>query len=88
MVVIMIIPIAVTVPAITVHVPPLVGVFPAVLPRFAQFHSGAFRLLALISVVLDCFVQTMICPHTPFLALVIRFDDACAREKRDASRQR
>jgi hypothetical protein len=85
---VVIIPIAVTVPAIAFHVPPLVGVFPAVLPRFAQFHAGAFRLLALVSVVFDSFVHAMVCAHNALLAFVIRFDDACAREKRDASRQR
>ena len=53
---VMIVPIAVTVPAPTFDVPPLMGVFPAVVASLSQFLAPTFSLLALISVAPDRFM--------------------------------
>ena len=53
MVVIVVIPIAIGVPAITIGVPPTVIVFPAVFAGFCEFVSRMRGLLALVTVMLD-----------------------------------
>ena len=53
MVVIVVIPVAIRVPAITVGVPPTVVVFPAIVARFCELVSGMRGLLALVTVMLD-----------------------------------
>ena len=55
-IVVVIIPVAIRVPAITVGVPPAVVVFPAVFAGFCEFVSRMRGLLALVTVMLDSLV--------------------------------
>jgi hypothetical protein len=70
-VVIVIVPIAVSVPTPTFHVPPLMGVFPAVMASLAQFLASTFSLLALIPVAPDRFMQAMVGLYDSFLTLIV-----------------
>ena len=70
-VVIVIVPIAVSVPTPTFHVPPLMGVFPAVVASLSQFLAPTFSLLALISVAPDRFMQAMVGLYDSLLTLIV-----------------
>jgi hypothetical protein len=59
-VVIVIIPIAIAVPAVIIFIPPSMIGSPAGLARFVQFVAPVFSLLAPRAVVLDGFVQFVI----------------------------
>ena len=69
-VVIVIIPIAVRVPAVSFYVPPAMTVLPAILPRFRQFMPCMLGLFALPSMLLSGFVQTMIRFGDSFPAII------------------
>jgi hypothetical protein len=70
MIVVVIIPIAVGVPAIAVHIPPFVFVRPAIFTCFVQFVPCVVRLLALISVMFHRFVQFVVRVNQPVSATV------------------
>jgi len=53
--------IAVRVPAVLVFIPPLMPFTPATLPRVVQFTTLVICLPAVASVLLDCFVEFMFC---------------------------
>ena len=59
-IVVMIIPVAVSMPTTIVFIPPLVLVSPAPLARFAQFMARVFRLFAFPSMMFTGFVQLMV----------------------------
>lgn len=59
-IVVMIIPVAVSMPTTIVFVPPLVLVSPTPLARFAQFVAGVFCLFAFPSMMFAGFVQLMV----------------------------
>jgi hypothetical protein len=59
-IVIMVIPVAIGMPAVAVLVPPTMPLIPAAFPRLAQFVPRTIRLLAVPAVVLDGFVQFVI----------------------------
>jgi hypothetical protein len=59
-IVIVVIPIAVGMPAVAVFVPPAMPLVPAAFPRFAQFVPRMVRLPAVPAVIFDSFVQPMI----------------------------
>ena len=67
---IVIIPIAVRVPAVSFYVPPAMTVLPAILPRFRQFMPCMLGLFALPSMLLSGFVQTMIRFGDSFPAII------------------
>jgi hypothetical protein len=71
MVVIVIIPITVMVPAVFVNVPPLPVFPPAAFPCFTYTVAPAVGLRAEESVVLDGFVELMICLFNPPPAAII-----------------
>jgi hypothetical protein len=66
---VVIVPIAIAVPAVVVFVPPLVVRLPAILAGFPQFVPRALRLRAVPTVVLHGFVNLMIRFRQAMLAL-------------------
>jgi hypothetical protein len=59
-IVIVVIPITFRVPAVAVFVPPTMALVPAALPRFTQFEACTIRLLALPTVMLHGFVESVV----------------------------
>jgi hypothetical protein len=70
-VVIVVIPIALGAPAMAVFVPPTMTVLPAILAGLAQIAARVVGLLALASMMLDGFMETMIRSRNAPLAIVI-----------------
>lgn len=69
-VVIVIIPIAFRAPAMLMFIPPsMIGV-PAALPRFVEFMTPAFGLLAPVAMVLNGFVEPVVRARDAALAIV------------------
>lgn len=69
-IVVVVIPVAIGVPAVSLHIPPAMTVLPAILPRFGQLMPRMLRLFALPSMLLCGFVQTMVCLADSFLAII------------------
>ncbi len=69
--VIIIIPIAVGVPTMPVFIPPAMLDLPAALPRFVQFTAPVLGLLALVSMMLDGFVQLVVHARDASLTIVV-----------------
>jgi len=76
-IVVVIIPIALIVPAMAILIPPAVRVFPAIGARFGEFVAPAFRLRAWPAVVLDGFVKSVVCVCDASLTVVIRLCSRC-----------
>ena len=70
MIVVVIVPIAVGVPAASFRIPPAVTMLPAVMPRFRQFVPGMRRLFALPSMPFGGLVQLVIGLDDSFLAII------------------
>ena len=68
---VVVIPIVIRTPAMLVFIPPSMIRVPAALPRFVQHVAPMCRLLALIAVVLDGFMQLVIGFRNASLAVVI-----------------
>ena len=79
-IVVVIIPVAIGVPAVAFHVPPAVVVCPAIFAGFVEFGTTAGGLLALVSVMLNGFVQFVVGVNQSLLA-IIGFGARCAAEK-------
>jgi hypothetical protein len=81
-VVIVIIPIAIGMPASAVFIPPAMPLSPAAFPRLAQFEAGTVRLPAVPAVMLHGFVQFAIGFVDAVLAFIVTFGKClrCARE--------
>jgi len=71
--VVVLVPIAVGVPAVLVFIPPLMPLTPATLPRAVQFTSLVICLFAVASVFVDCLVQFMLRVSDPPLTAVLVF---------------
>jgi hypothetical protein len=75
-IVIVLVPIALGVPAVLVFIPPLMAFAPAALPRLVQFATLVVCLSAVASVALDGFVQVMLrvldAALTPLLAFGVK----------------
>ena len=69
-IVVVIVPIAVPVPAASFHIPPAMTMLPAVMPRFRQLVAGVRRLFALPSMPFGGFVQLVIGLDDSFLAII------------------
>jgi len=67
---IVVIPIALGMPAMCVFIPPSMTDAPAVLPRFVQFMTPTFGLLAPIAMMLNGFVQPVVRARNAALAIV------------------
>src|SRR5260370_10193723 len=70
-IVVVVIPIAIGMPAVAVFVPPAVPFVPAAFPRLVQFVPRMIRLLAVPSVVLLGFVQFVVRLGDPTLATAV-----------------
>ena len=60
LVVVVLVPVAICVPAVVVFIPPPMLLTPATLPRTVQFTTLVVRLAAVASVFLDCLMQFMV----------------------------
>jgi len=69
-VVVMIVPVALAVPAMFVFIPPSVVSAPAVLTGFMEFVAGAVGLRAVPAMMLSGFVEPVIGPGNAALAIV------------------
>jgi len=81
--VIVLVPIAVLVPAVVVFIPPLMALTPATLPRVVQFTTLVICLSALAPMSLDCLVKFMFRVNDSALTPVdiLRVDSWHCREK-------
>ena len=88
-VVIVVIPIAFRMPAVTVFVPPTMALVPAALSRFTQFVACTIRLLALPTVMFYGFVQFVVRLGDAALAtmVVVRKRTRRSREGQNAGKQ-
>jgi hypothetical protein len=68
---IMVIPITITVPAVSILVPPLRALFPAALTYLAQFIAPVLCLPAVVTMMLNGFVELVVRLGSAPLAIVI-----------------
>jgi len=89
-IVVVVIPIAFRVPAVGVFVPPTMALVPAVFPRFTQLVACTIRLLALPTVMLHGFVQSMVRLGDAALATVVVIGKRTRRsgESKQANKRR
>jgi hypothetical protein len=80
-VVIVIVPIAIGVPAVSIFIPPAVVVFIAVGAGFPEFVPPVFGLRALHAVVFDGFMKFVVCLGDALLTIVVRADNRRGDEK-------
>jgi hypothetical protein len=73
LVVIVLVPIAVFVPAVLVFIPRLMPLAPASLPRLVLFSTLVICLFAVVSMFLDCFVEFMLGVSDSALTAVLVF---------------
>jgi hypothetical protein len=83
-IVVVIIPIAVGMPAVAVFVPPTMALVPAALPRFTQFVARTIRLLALPTVMFHGLVQSVVRLGDAALATMVVI---CKRTRRSGEGQ-
>ena len=80
-VVIVIVPITIGVPAVRILIPPAVVVFIAVRAGFPEFVPPVFGLRALHAVVLDGFMKFVVCLGDALLTILVRADNRRGDEK-------
>lgn len=78
MIVVVVIPIAVGMPAVAVFVPPAMSLIPAALAGFVQLVPRVVRLPAIPAVMLYGFVESVVRPIDAALASVVTFS-GCPR---------
>jgi hypothetical protein len=78
LVMIMVIPITIRMPAMLVFIPPSMFGIPAALTHFVQLFAPTLSLLTPVAVMLDSFVQSVIGFRDAPLAVVIRAQLRCA----------
>jgi hypothetical protein len=79
MVVVMIIPIVLCMPAMTVFIPPFVILTPAILPRFMQLVARILRLWTVPSMMLSSFVKPVVGLDQPMPASIVIGNSAWSR---------
>ncbi len=78
-VVIVIVPVTVAVPAVAVFIPPTMALSPAAFPRLMQFMPRMVRLPAVPTMMLDGFMQLVIClGDAPLAPVVVIVASECA----------
>jgi hypothetical protein len=89
-VVIVVIPIAITAPAVAVFIPPAMPLIPAAFPRFVQFVPRVIRLPAVPAVVFHGFMYSVVClGDAPLaIAVVIRARTRRSGKNRQAGKRR
>jgi hypothetical protein len=83
--VVVLVPIAVRVPAVVVFVPPLMPLTPATLPRVVQFTTLVICLAAVASVSVNCLVEFMLRMSDSALTSVLVF---CQRTRHGDAKQK
>lgn len=87
-IVVMIVPITLGVPASLVFVPPAMAVRPAILPRFVEFMPPMLGLLAVPAMTLDGFVQLVVGLDNAVLAIVaVRIRDRRSGKRHQAKQR-
>jgi hypothetical protein len=81
MIVIMLVPITISVPAVGIFVPPTMLMFPAVGAGFGEFMTPMFGLRALRAVVLNGFMKLVICPGDALLTILVCANNRRSQEK-------
>jgi len=87
MVVVMIVPVAIGVPAMAIFIPPLVIPAPATLAGLVQLVARALRLFAVPAMMLTSFVQLVIGLGNAMLALIVIGDSARSSSEEQESAQ-
>jgi hypothetical protein len=82
---VVLVPIAVRVPAVVVFIPPLMPLTPATLPRVVQFTTLVICLFAVASVFVDCLVEFMLRVSDSALTSVLVF---CLQARHDSAEQK
>jgi len=80
-VVIVIVPITIGMPAVRIFIPPAVVVFIAVGAGFPEFVPPVFGFRALHAVVLDGFMKFVVCLGDALLTIFVRADNRRGHEK-------
>jgi hypothetical protein len=70
-IVVVVVPVALGMPAVSVFIPPAMSAAPAIFARFVQFVPSLIGLFAFAAVMLDGFMKTMIGPGDALLAIVV-----------------
>jgi hypothetical protein len=83
--VVVLVPIAVRVPAVVVFIPPLMPLTPATLPRVVQFTTLVICLFAVASVFVDCLVEFMLRVSNSALTAVLVF---CLQARHGGAKQK
>jgi hypothetical protein len=84
-IVVMIVPIALSVPAVGVFIPPSVGSAPAILAGVMQFVASVLCLPAVPPMTFDCFMEFVIRPGNAVLAIIVFGDSARGSAKEQES---
>jgi len=89
-IVVVVIPIAIGMPAVAVFVPPAVPFSPAAFPRLVQFVPGVVRLSAVPAVMLDGFVEFVVRLGDAALATIVVIGGCpgCSRECQHSQKRR
>ncbi len=87
-IVVAIVPIVVVMPAALMFIPPLVALSPAALPGFVQFMAPVVCLPAVVSVVLDGFMELVLRTRGTPVAIVIVAGRARRARKQERGSQR
>ena len=85
MIVVMVIPVVLAVPAVIVFTPPAVIVLPAVTASLIEFFAILGGFWTIPAVVLSCFVQPVIGFFYSLLTIVVGTERSCASEKHGTS---
>jgi hypothetical protein len=85
LVVVVLVPIAVRVPAVVVFIPPPMPLTPATLPRTVQFTTLVICLFAVASVSVNCFVEFMLRVSNSALTSVLVF---CLKARHGGAKQK
>jgi hypothetical protein len=89
MVMVVIVPILVAMPTVVVLVPPSVISVPACFTSFVQLMPSSLRLLALVAMVLNSFMQPVIgTRHTPLAVTPVSMQPLGARKRQKHNQRR
>jgi hypothetical protein len=80
---VVIVPITLVVPAMAVFIPPAVGMFPAVRAGFGQFVTPMLGFRTVPTMVFHGFVQLVICVRGTFLAFILGANSGSGSEGND-----
>lgn len=88
MVVIMLVPIMIGVPAVGIFVPPAVLVFITVGAGFGKLVTPVFGLCALRTMMLDGLMKLVVCPDDAFLTILVRANNRRSDKKKGSGKRR